>query len=132
MTDISPQITTYQVENRSWLLSQHGTEGPLSITLDVSTFTPATHYPNGYLQSGMALAQLAATGLYVPYVDGGAGGIGVCKGLLFSSVKIPSELDPSVDVGAALLSHGFVSLSKLPIALDAAGQADLSQIHFSA
>ncbi len=62
----------------------------------------------------------------------GAGVLGVCKGLLFSSVKVPNLLDTAVDCGGALFVHGFVDLSKLPFTLDANGQADLKLIHFVA
>lgn len=237
MTDISVSTQLFQVEDRSWLLSPHGTDPGTTptITLDVSGFTAETHYPNGFIPSGIPLAKIAASGLYIPYVgqtneavvitrtatggtavfslDGestaatavvaattaaevktaletlsnvnvgdvtvagvaggpftvtfvagayagvdapdlaiddtnatggtvlaavtGGGvespvGEGRCAGLLFSTVKVPNLLVTTVDVGAAMLVHGFVSLSKLPFALDAAGQADLNLIHFAA
>jgi len=236
MTYIGVTSTSYQVENRQWLLSSHGT-GPgttPSITLDVSAFTAAIHYPNGYIPSGTPLAQITATELYGPYsvtdevqtlteggsgltsftitFDGqttasidddataadvqaalealsniapgdvtvtggplasgpftvtfggnyadtnvpamtttptggtgtvvvatttaggaeGAGGLEVARGLLFSAVKVPDLADNTKDVGAAMLIHGMVSLSKLPFTLDANGQADLKHIHFVA
>jgi hypothetical protein len=62
----------------------------------------------------------------------GAGGLAVCRGLLFSAVKVPSLTDNTKDVGAAMLVHGFVKVSKLPFTLDANGQADLKHIHFEA
>jgi hypothetical protein len=234
MTSIEVQTTSYQVEKRSWLLSQHGTDPGTtpSITLDVSAFTAGIHYPNGYIPSGTALAKIAANGLYGPYTvsnevqtltEGGSGltsftvtwngqttaslaaaataaqvqaalealsnigagnvvvtgnasgpytvtfqgalagtdvaamtttptggsgtvtvatptaggtegtgGLDVCKGLLFSSVKVPNLADTTKDVGAAMLVHGFVKLSKLPFGLNANGQADLPMIHFVA
>lgn len=234
MTSIEVQTTSYQVEKRSWLLSQHGTDPGTtpSITLDVSAFTPAVHYPNGYIPSGASLAKITASGLYGPYTvsnevqtltEGGSGltsftvtwngqttasiaaaataaqvqaalealsnigagnvvvtgnaggpytvtfqgalagtdvaamtttptggtgtvtvatptaggtegtgGLEVCKGLLFSSVKVPNLADTTKDVGAALFVHGFVKLSKLPFGLNANGQADLPMIHFVA
>lgn len=69
MTDISVSSVAYQVEKRSWLLSQHGTDPGTtpSITLDVSAFTPATHYPNGYLLSGIVLGRITAGGKFGPY-----------------------------------------------------------------
>lgn len=232
MTDISVSTTSYQSENRSWLLSPAGTgpgETP-SITLDISGFVAGTNYPNGYIPSGTPLAVIAS-GLYVPYigattgagtltrtstggtiqltingettntipasaagftaaatqaairamggdfadytVSGGAGGPltvtghaeevldvavdnalatggtivwaqtvaggvetpageALCKGLLFSSVKVPNTAVTTIDAGGALLVSGFVKLSKLPIALDANGQRDLPLIHFVA
>ena len=142
MTDISVVSTSYQVEKRSWLLSQHGTDpgSTSSITLDVSAFTAATHYPNGYLMSGIVLGKITATGKYAPYVDAAVDGTGTAAGFLFSSVKIPNLADLTVDVGGALLVHGFVRTAKLPIAnaatgggfIDANGRTDLKLIHFDA
>jgi hypothetical protein len=234
MTSIEVQTTSYQVEKRSWLLSQHGTDPGTtpSITLDVSAFTPAIHYPNGYIPSGTAVAKITASGLYGPYtvsnevqtlteggsgltnftvtwngqttaslaaaataaqvqsalealsnigagnvvVSGnaggpytvtfqgalagtdvaamtttptggtgtvtvatptaggteGTGGLDVAAGLLFSAVKVPNLADTTKDVGAAMLVHGFVKLSRLPFGLNANGQADLKLIHFVA
>lgn len=232
MTDISVSTTAFQVEKRSWLLSQHGTDPGTtpSITLDVSAFTAATHYPNGYIPSGTNLAKITANGLYGPYTvtnevqtltEGGAGltsftvtfggqtttsllaaataaqvqaalealssigagnitvtgsaggpytltfigvfagtdvaqvtatptggsgtvtpatttaggtegsgGLEVCAGHLFASVKVPNLLDNTKDVGGALLVHGFVRLSKLPFGLNANGQTDCKLIHY--
>ncbi|HRE02427.1 MAG TPA: hypothetical protein PLV68_14075 [Ilumatobacteraceae bacterium] len=235
MTDIHVSRETFQVENRSWLLGPTGTrpgENP-SITLDISTFTPGVHYPNGYIPSGTALGRLTANGKYGPYSGtteevqsitvggsgltsftltfsgqttsslaaaataeqvqlalealsnigagnitvtgpaggpwiatfvggladtnvaqmtstptGGsgtvtvatvqAGGVGesadgreTAAMLLFSSVKVPDLLNTAIDVGAAGFVTGFVSLSRLPFALDANGQADLAHIVFS-
>lgn len=232
MTSIAVTSTPFQVERRSWLLSQHGTDPgtTLSITLDVSAFTAATHYPNGYIPSGCNLAKITASGLYGPYtvtnevqtlteggsgltsftvtfggqttasiaaaataaqvqaalealstigagnitVTGnaggpytltfigvfagtdvaqvtatptggtgtvtpatttaggteGSGGLEVCAGHLFSSVKVPDPANTAIDVGAALLVHGFVKLSKLPFGLNANGQADCKLIHY--
>ncbi len=69
MTDISVSTTAYQVERRDWLLSPHGA-GPGTnrvIVLDVSAFTEAIHYPNGYIPSGCPLSKITASGLYGPY-----------------------------------------------------------------
>lgn len=40
---------------------------PRSIVLDRSAFDLVTAFPNGFIPSGVALAKLTATGLYVPY-----------------------------------------------------------------
>ncbi|MGW1059346.1 hypothetical protein [Micromonospora rubida] len=234
MTDISVATVNYQVDKRAWLLSPHGTDPGTtpSITLDISAFTPAVHYPNGYIPSGTPLGKITATGLYGPYsvtdevqtitqggsgltsytltysgqttasiaqaataaqvqaalealsnigagnvaVAGasggpytvtfqgaladsnvaqmtstptggsgtvtvatatgggteGTGGLEVAAGLLFAAAKVPNVADTSKDVGAAMLVHGFVKLSRLPFTLDANGQADLKLIHFVA
>lgn len=65
--DISVRTTAYGVEDRSWLGSAHGTTATRTITLDTSAFTEATHFPDGYIPSGMLLGRITATGLYGPY-----------------------------------------------------------------
>ena len=144
MTDISVTTTPFQVEKRAWLLSAHGTDPgtTLSGTLDVSALTAATHYPNGYVPSGLVLGIITATGLYAPYNDTLANGQEVAAGILFGSVKIPNTADLTKDVGIGVLVHGFVKISKLPVQsagtpagrgyIDANGQADLKLIHFVA
>lgn len=134
MTDISLVTTgNYQSEKRSWLLSQWGVgpgENP-GITLDVSAFTAGTHYPNGYLLSGIPLGKITATGLYAPYVDANADGTQTCLGFLMSSVKVPNLADLTKDVGGALVQCGFIREAKLPVAIDAAGKTDLKLCIFS-
>jgi hypothetical protein len=142
MTDISVATTAYQVEKRAWLLSPHGTDPGTTpvVTLDVSSFTAATHYPNGYLLSGIVIAPITATpGLYGPYDDTAVDGRAVAAGVLFSALKVPNLADLTKDVAGAMLVHGFVKRSKLPIAngatgrgyLDTNGEADLKLIHFA-
>jgi hypothetical protein len=139
MTDISVTTTDYQVEKRDWLLSMWGSgpgENP-SVLLDISTFTAGTHYPKGYLPSGIPLGKItaASTGKKIvvgPYDDAAADGRQTAIGFLHSAVKVPNLLDTTKDAGGALVVCGFVSLSKLPIALDANGQADLKLIYFTA
>lgn len=143
MTDISVGSVAYQVERRSWLLGNHGT-GPgdnPSITLDVSAFSAAQHYPNGYIPSGIVLARLIASpNKYVPYLESSAtDGTAVAAGILFGSVKIPDLLDLTKDTGGALFVHGFVDVSKLPLTsaatlggfIDAGARTDLKLIHFT-
>jgi hypothetical protein len=146
MTDISVRSTAYQVENRQWLLGEHGT-GPgdnPGCTLDVSTFTAATHYPDGYLKSGIVLGIISGTStdkvlMVGPYDDTAGDGRQVAAGILFSSVKVPNPADTTKDCGGAMLVHGFVKSSRLPIAnaaagggfIDANGKTDLKLIHFA-
>jgi len=120
MTNIAVETTNFQVEKRGWLQSQHGTEpgAVASITLDISTFTAGTHYPNGYIPSGTALAKITATGLYGPYAAGASDGRQTPANgafLLFSSVKaVNSQGTALVKVGAAGFQHGFVESARLP------------------
>lgn len=128
MTDISVITTNSQVEDRSWLIVQPGAQGsgysPGKV-LDISTFTANTHYPNGFIPSGMNLGKITATGLYGPYDDAASDGRQTFAGWLFSATKVPNVLDTTKDVGAGVVvAFAVVRLSRLPIALDANGQTD--------
>lgn len=139
MTDISVTTNDYQVEDRSWLLSQWG-QGPgenPSVVLDISTFTKATHYPNGYIPSGVPLAKITASSdankiTVGPYDDAAVDGRATFFGFLFAATKVPDVNDNTKDCGGAAVVMGVVKLSRLPIALDANGQADGTLFHFEA
>lgn len=107
MTDISVRRTGLLSEKRGWLRGPHGTEPGAnpSITLDLSKFTKATHYPDGFIPSGTLLA-VDANGIATPPATGDE-----ATGLLFSSVAVN---DPAGKVGGALFVHGFVDEKRLP------------------
>lgn len=65
---INVKSTSIAVGDDSWLASRHGTDDIQTITLDISTFTEGTHYPNGFLKSGLPLGEITASGKYGPYV----------------------------------------------------------------
>lgn len=70
MTDISLRSDTFFNEDQRWI----GNGGRpsienLPILLDRSGFDLVTAFPNGFIPSGIALARVAGTGLYVPYVN---------------------------------------------------------------
>lgn len=142
MTDINVLTSAYQVEKRSWYLGTADLPGFTQYgTLDVSAFTAATHYPNGYFPSGIVLGVITASGLYGPYDDTAVDGRQTAAGLLFSSVKVPNTADTTKDVGCGVLTaFTAVKLSKLPIAngatgrgyIDANGQTDLKLLYFVA
>ena len=142
MTDISVSTTSYQAEKRSWYLGTADNPGHnISGTADVSAFTAATHYPNGYLLSGIVLGKITASGMYGPYDDAASDGRQTAVGFLFSSVKVPNTADTTKDVGIGVLAGlCAVKLSKLPIAnnatgkgyYDANGLADLKTFIFEA
>lgn len=121
--DITVRSESFGVENRSWLGSAHGTEATRTVTLDVSAFTEATHYPDGYIPSGTVLGRITATGLYGPYDDALATGQQVAAGFLFNSTKVGAA-----DVGAPMLEHGMVVEDNLPAesGYDAAAAVDMA------
>lgn len=52
--------------SKAWLASRMGVDICRGVTLDLSLFSPATHYPSGFIPSGMCLGK-DASGLYGPY-----------------------------------------------------------------
>lgn len=129
-SDISVRSTSYAVDNRDWLVGQHGVDVTPSVTLDISKFTKNTHYPDGFIKSGTPLGKITATGLYGPYNDAASDGTEVCAGLLFSFVRAidPNNGNTLVKAGGARFVHGLVNTAKLPIAINANGKADLPAI----
>lgn len=69
---IATTTETYGGGDYRWLKSARGTEHPEPGTLDYSAFTPGTHFPNGYVPSGLPVAEIAATGLYGPWAGAAA------------------------------------------------------------
>jgi hypothetical protein len=122
----------YQVEQRGWLASPHGTEpgATLSITLDITKFTAGTHYPNGYIPSGTVLGKVTATGLYGPYDDAAVDGRNTAVCLMFDTENVRTGQTQATNAG---LIHGFVEKARLPFqsgtgSLDANGIADLKNL----
>lgn len=132
MTNIAVETTSFQLPNdRSAMLSIWG-QGPgenPSVILDISTFTANTHFPNGYILAmtplGVITASTDVNKITVgPYDNAAADGRETFWGFLHSDVKVPNLADLTKDTGGAAIVMGCIKLSKLPIALDAAGQTD--------
>lgn len=120
--DISIKRSSVGNEDQSWLGSAHGTNAAQTITLDMTTFTKATHYPDGYLKSGLPLMDLGngKYGLHTgPGVD--LAPTPELAGFLFTTVRAPES--SATPIGAALYEHGRVKVANLPVALDPAVQA---------
>lgn len=130
-SDISVRSTSYQVDDRAWAIGTHGFDITPSVTLDLTKFTKATHFPNGYIPSGTVIAKITASGLYGPYDDALANGQEVASGLLFSFLRaIDPQGNTLTKVGGALFVHGAVKESKLPTnsGINANAKTDLSKI----
>ena len=120
--DLSLRTETFAQDDNSWLGSRHGTDNARPVTLDLSTFTQADHYPNGFLLSGLPLQDLG---------DGKYGlwtATSTLAGFLLFAVRVTSS---GADPSGALLDHGRVVTAKLPVPVDAAGQATNPHIVFA-
>lgn len=132
--DFEIRSESYAPESRGWLRGPHGTEPGAnpSITLDLTLFTEADHYPDGYIMSGCVVGKVTATGLWGPYDPAATDGRETARGLLFNSDSVRSGQAKSLN---ALFAHGFVDPDRLPYTgvtgeLDAAAKADLTLIYW--
>lgn len=96
--------------DQSWLGSTHGIANARTEVLDPTSFTAATHYPNGYIPSGTALAKVS--GKLVPYdkTEATDTGAGVLAGFLLTDQRVVGTATFPVP----LIDHGRVRVSKLP------------------
>lgn len=136
-TDISLQTTNFQVGNKQWLLQEPKVK--LNVTLDISKFTQATHFPNGYIPSGCAIAKVTATGLYGPYDNTKSDGTEVLYGHTYGDVRaVRQNGSVATKVGTgAVVNDAIISVGKLPFqagagSVDAAGKADVPTIRYEA
>ena len=104
---------TYGTDSRAWLWGPHGTEPGTtpSIVLDISSFTAATHYPNGQIPSGTVLGKITASGKYGLYESAASDGRQTAVGILFNSESVR---DGQTTAANAMLVHGFVETARLP------------------
>lgn len=103
-----PRLTTetFGSGNTTWLGSDHGMFNAETGTLDVSTFTKATHYPNGYFPSGL-LVNIANLAAVVPFTGGAGEKLGF---VLFNTAT-----DGVADIATALIWHGLIKTANLPV-----------------
>lgn len=106
---------TFGGGDQSWLGSAHGIANARTEVLDISAFTAGTHYPNGYIPSGLPVAKVG--GVLVPYdaTEATTTDAGVLAGFVLTDQKV----DGTADFGVPLLDHGRVITSKLPISFTA-------------
>jgi hypothetical protein len=95
-------------------VSDHGADTGRSVTLDVSKFTKADHYPDGYLKSGLVITKYTG-GKYGPFDPAATtAGTGTSDhvGILLEAVQVKST---STAVAGAKVIHCFVDSAKLPV-----------------
>jgi hypothetical protein len=115
-----PRFRTQQevvTGDMSWLGSGHGIRNARTEILDISTFTAATHYPNGYIPSGMPVAKVG--GVLVPYdaTEATVTGAGVLAGFILTDTPlfVAPGATATEDTNVPLIDHGRVKVAKLPI-----------------
>lgn len=121
--DLSVRTESFGQDDQTWRASAHGGDMNRSGTLKNSLFTKNTHYPNGYLRSGTPLGKVTASGLYGPYDNAASDGRETLTHFLDAPVPMTSG---GADVVGPLFEHGRIVEANLPIAIDAAGKADVA------
>lgn len=112
--DLTLTTEEFGVGRQDWVGSRHGLNEARPVTINLASFTAATHYPEGWLLSGLPLGIITASGQYGLFDSAAVDGRQTVKGFLLVSVKATGS-----PVGA-LLDHGKVVLSKLPVTVTAA------------
>lgn len=139
MTDITVTTQQFVPGDRPWLLFEAaGHQGPVPTTfsglLDLSLFTANTHYPKGFIPSGICLGKVTSGGRIGPYSDAASNGTQTCVGFLYDPIPV-NNTDLTRKIAAVVVDcFAIVSESRLPSGhgLDTAGKADLPLIKFRA
>jgi len=107
-----PRMTTesFGSGNMTWLGSEHGIHNARTETIDISTFTANTHYPDGYIRSGTPVAKVG--GVLVPYdaTEGTVTNAGILAGFVLTDQKVVGTADFPVP----LVDHGRVIAANVP------------------
>ena len=97
---------TYGTGDYSWMLNTAGLDEAVSGVLDVSAFTKATHYPDGYFPSGLPV-NIADRDAIIPWTDTAGAVLGFIKG----DVKTDGAEDPN----CAAITRGNIKTAKVPL-----------------
>lgn len=109
----SPESPTFG-DNR-WMGSTLGTAHARTEVLDISAFTKATHYPKGYIPSGMPVSKVG--GKLVPYdATPDTGNAASFAGHLLTDQRV---VNAEEDLNVPLLDRGRVLTSLLPVSFTA-------------
>ena len=93
----------------SWLGSDHGITNARTSTLVLANFTAATHYPAGYIPSGLAVNAADEKNLK-PYTAATGEKLGFV--LFDQSVK---GLASTAKIPVPVIRHGIIKPAKLPV-----------------
>lgn len=101
------KTTTYGSGDYSWLLNTDGLDdAAITGVLDVSTFTPSTHFPDGYFRSGTPV-RIDDRDVIRPWADVSGAVLGFLKG----DVKT----DGVEDANCAVIVRGNIKPAKVPV-----------------
>lgn len=105
---VRPAATSRSGDQR-WIGSRHALDTAQTATIKVSDFTKATHYPNGYIPSGLPV-NVADPANVKPYT--GTGVLGFVKDN--HQVILNEAGDAPTDIQVAYIWHGRIVTDFLP------------------
>lgn len=107
-----PRIKTerFGSGDQTWLASDHGIFNARTSVLDVSAFSEATHFPDGYFPSGLPV-NAADEGAVKPWTGG--------EGEALGFVLTDQATDGVEDLNVPVIRHGLIKTNKLPVAFTA-------------
>jgi hypothetical protein len=125
MPGYAPTTTTYSQGNKTWLRSDYGLLTGQTVTLSIAAFTSGTHYPNGFIPSGIALGKITASGEYGPYDNAAVDGRQTMTGHLLNDEAVVTG---QTKLTSSMLWQADVDESKLPTThgVDSAGKTDVA------
>jgi len=125
MSNITPRNTfKYVADDHAWIYADISEQAGLaSVTLDLSKFTKNTHYPDGFLPSGIPLGKITSGGKYGPYDNAANDGREVCVGFLRYLVNDPED---AVAHASLWFGPGAIQENELPVTIDANGKTDVA------
>ena len=100
--------TTYGGGNYEWLLNTDGLDYAVTGVLDVSTFTKATHFPDGYFRCGLPV-RVDDRDVIRPWADVAGAKLGFLKG--------DFKTDGAEDVNCAVIVRGNIKTAKVALIL---------------
>ena len=101
---------TFGGGDQSWLGGTHGIVDARFEIIDISTFSAGTHYPNGYIPSGLPVAKVG--GVLVPYdvLEATTTNAGILAGHILTDQAVVGTADFAVP----LYDQGRVITAKVP------------------
>lgn len=108
------QTESYGAGDQTWLGSTHGIANARTAVIDISTFTRATHFPNGFLPSGTPV-NAADESAVKPFT----GADGEELGFVLTDQAVVG----TGDFGAPVLRHGIINVSNVPGTFEAPAAA---------
>lgn len=101
------KTTQYGSGDFTWLLNTDGLDEAITAVAPIAGFTAGTHYPNGYLPSGLPV-RVDARGNVRPWADAAGARLGFLKG--------DHKVTGDAKINISFVARGNIKTAKLPIA----------------